>query len=117
MAAALLVVHHHTTGLLVAIAFVLFTVASTATVGLMFLYYSRHPGEAQTKLATYGTGWWRPGRRWPPWGCWWAGSWWSTDGSTSRRARPGAVTQTGLETGRGPDREGFTTPGLDSIAV
>ena len=51
MAAALVVVHHHTTGLLVAIAFALFTVASTATVGLMFLYYSRYPGEAQTQLA------------------------------------------------------------------
>jgi hypothetical protein len=51
MAAALVVVHHHTTGLLVAIAFVLFTVASTATVALMFVYYSRHPGEAQTQLA------------------------------------------------------------------
>ena len=34
-----------------AIAFVLFTVASTATVGLMFLYYARYPGEAQTQLA------------------------------------------------------------------
>ena len=51
MAAALVVVHHHTTGLLVAIAFALFTVASTATVGLMFLYYARYPGEAQTQLA------------------------------------------------------------------
>ena len=35
----------------VAIAFVLFTVASTATVGLMFLYYARYPGEAQARLA------------------------------------------------------------------
>ena len=51
IAAALVVVHHHTTGLLVAIAFALFTVVSTATVGLMFLYYARHPGEAQTQLA------------------------------------------------------------------
>lgn len=50
IAAALVVVHHHTTGLLVAIAFGLFTVASTATVGLMFLYYARNPGEAQTQL-------------------------------------------------------------------
>ena len=49
-AAALVVVHHHTTGLLVVIAFVLFTIASTATVGLMFVYYSRYPGEAQTQL-------------------------------------------------------------------
>ena len=51
IAAALVVVHHHTTGLLLIIAFVLFTVASTATVGLMFLYYARYPGEAQTQLA------------------------------------------------------------------
>jgi hypothetical protein len=29
----------------------LFTVASTATVGLMFLYYARYPGEAQARLA------------------------------------------------------------------
>jgi hypothetical protein len=50
-AAALVVVHHHTTGLRVAIAFALFTVASTATVGLMFLYYAWHPGEAQAQLA------------------------------------------------------------------
>jgi hypothetical protein len=50
-AAALVVVHSQTTGLLVAIAFVVFTVASTATVGLMFLYYARHPGEAQIQLA------------------------------------------------------------------
>ena len=50
-AAALVVVHNHTTGLRVLIAFVLFTVASTATVGLMFLYYARHPGEAETRLA------------------------------------------------------------------
>jgi hypothetical protein len=51
MAAALAVVHHHTTGLLVALAFAVFTIASTATVGLMFVYYSRYPGEAQARLA------------------------------------------------------------------
>ena len=50
-AAALVVVHSQTTGLLVAIAFALFTVASTATVALMFVYYARYPGEAQTRLA------------------------------------------------------------------
>jgi hypothetical protein len=50
-AAALVVVHNHTTGLRVAIAFALFTVASTATVGLMFLYYARFPGQAQAQLA------------------------------------------------------------------
>jgi hypothetical protein len=50
-AAALVVVHHHTTGILLVIAFALFTVVSTATVALMFVYYSRYPGEAQTQLA------------------------------------------------------------------
>ena len=50
-AAALVVVHSQTTGLLVAIAFALFTVASTATVALMFVYYARYPGEAQTRLS------------------------------------------------------------------
>ena len=50
-AASLVVVRNQETGLAVAIAFVLFTVASTATVGLMFLYYARYPGEAQARLA------------------------------------------------------------------
>jgi Sap, sulfolipid-1-addressing protein len=50
-AAALFVVHHHLAGLVAAIAFVFFTVASTATVGLMFLFYARHPDEAQTQLS------------------------------------------------------------------
>ena len=49
-AAALVVVHNQATGLRVLVAFGLFTVASTATVGLMFLYYARHPGEAETRL-------------------------------------------------------------------
>ena len=50
-AAALVVAHSQTSGLLAAIAFVLFTVASTATVGLMFVYYARYPGDAQSRLA------------------------------------------------------------------
>jgi hypothetical protein len=50
-AAALVVVHSETTGLLVAIAFALFTIASTATVLLMFVYYARYPGDAQERLA------------------------------------------------------------------
>ena len=50
-AASLVVVRHHESALVVAIAFLLFTVASTATVGLMFLYYARYPGEAQARLA------------------------------------------------------------------
>lgn len=49
-AAALVVAHNHTTGLRLLVAFGLFTVASTATVGLMFLYYARNPGEAEARL-------------------------------------------------------------------
>jgi hypothetical protein len=49
-AAALVVVHRNDSVLVVAIAFALFTVASTATIGLMFLYYARYPGEAQVRL-------------------------------------------------------------------
>ena len=50
--AALVVVHSHTSGLLDLVAFAVFTIASTATVGLMFLYYARNPAEASTRLAT-----------------------------------------------------------------
>jgi hypothetical protein len=50
-AAALVVVHNHTTGLRVLVAFALFTVASTATVALMFMYYARYPDEAGTMLS------------------------------------------------------------------
>lgn len=49
-AAALVVVHNHSSGLAVVVAFGLFTVASTATVGLMFLYYARNPGVAGARL-------------------------------------------------------------------
>ena len=49
-AAAIVVVHKDDSLLVVAIAFALFTIASTATVGLMFLYYARYPGEAQAQL-------------------------------------------------------------------
>jgi hypothetical protein len=51
-AAALVVVNQNDSVLVVAIAFALFTVASTATVGAMFVYYARYPGEAQTHLTT-----------------------------------------------------------------
>ncbi len=50
-AAALVVVHSQPTTVKVLIAFVLFTIASTATVTAMFLYYTRKPGEAKTRLA------------------------------------------------------------------
>ena len=50
-AAALVVVHDANTRVGVALAFVLFTVASTATVGLIFLYYAWHTGDAEIRLA------------------------------------------------------------------
>jgi hypothetical protein len=50
-AAAVVVAHHHAAGLLTLISFACFTVASTASVGLMFLYYTRRPGEAGAYLA------------------------------------------------------------------
>lgn len=50
-AAAIVVAHHHTRGLVTIFAFVCFTVASTASVGLMYLYYARRPGEAEAYLA------------------------------------------------------------------
>jgi hypothetical protein len=50
-AAALVVVRDDVSVLAVAVAFLVFTVASTATVALMFVYYARYPGEAQARLA------------------------------------------------------------------
>ncbi len=50
-AAAIVVVHHHATWLITLLAFAVFTVASTATVGLIFLYYARQPGVAEERLA------------------------------------------------------------------
>ena len=50
-AAALVVVHDQEAGIVALLAFVAFTVASTATVALMFLYYARYPGEAQAQLS------------------------------------------------------------------
>ena len=49
-AAAIVVVRHDLAGVLVVVAFLVFTVISTATVGLTFWYYSTHPGDAQTRL-------------------------------------------------------------------
>jgi hypothetical protein len=51
LAAAIVVVRHHLGGIVVVIAFLAFTVISTATVGATFWYYSRHPGDAQTRLS------------------------------------------------------------------
>ena len=51
-AAAALVVVDHSAGLFrVTIAFLLFMAVSTASVGLIYLYYARRPGEAEARLA------------------------------------------------------------------
>jgi Sap-like sulfolipid-1-addressing protein len=50
-AAAIYLAHHHVQGFLTLIAFACFTVASTASVGLMYLFYARRPGEAEAYLA------------------------------------------------------------------
>ena len=50
-AAAVIVVRHHSAVIVTAAAFVLFTLASTATVGLIYLYYARRPGEAEAHLS------------------------------------------------------------------
>jgi len=54
-AAAVVVVRHHSAFIVVVIAFALFTLASTATVGLIYLYYARRPGEAEAHrgVSTY----------------------------------------------------------------
>jgi len=50
-AAAVVVAHHHSSPLVTLIAFACFVVASTASVGLMYLFYARRPGEATAYLA------------------------------------------------------------------
>jgi hypothetical protein len=45
------VVHQHHAFVVALMAFLLFTVVSTATVGATYLYYSRHPGEADARLS------------------------------------------------------------------
>lgn len=50
-AAAVVVVHHHTALPATVIAFACFTVASTASVGLIYLRYARRPGEADAYLS------------------------------------------------------------------
>jgi Sap, sulfolipid-1-addressing protein len=49
-AAALVVLDHHTRFVTVAIAFLLFTAVSTASVALIYVYYARRPGQAQARL-------------------------------------------------------------------
>jgi hypothetical protein len=49
-AAAVVVIQHHGAWEVALVAFFVFTIVSTATVGLTFLYSARHPGEAQEHL-------------------------------------------------------------------
>lgn len=50
-AAAVVLARHHSALRTVVLAFVAFTLLSTATVGLIFLYYARRPGQAETRLS------------------------------------------------------------------
>jgi hypothetical protein len=50
-AAAVVLVRHHSAFPIVVLAFVVFAVLSTATVGLIFLYSARHPEEAGAHLS------------------------------------------------------------------
>jgi len=50
-AAALVLVHDHSAFVVAVIAFAMFAVVSTATVGAIYLYYARDPAEASARLA------------------------------------------------------------------
>ena len=50
-AAAVVLVRHHEALPIVVFAFLAFTLLSTATVGLIFLYFARRPGEAEGHLS------------------------------------------------------------------
>ena len=50
-AAAVVLVHHHSAFLIVVFAFVAFALLSTATIGLIFLYFARRPGQAEAHLS------------------------------------------------------------------
>ncbi|HRI96916.1 MAG TPA: hypothetical protein PLZ93_14980, partial [Nocardioides sp.] len=50
IAAAVVVAHHHSSPLVTLLAFVLFVIASTASVGGMYVFYARRPGEATAYL-------------------------------------------------------------------
>ena len=50
-AAAVVLVRHHSAFPIVVIAFLAFALLSTATVGLIFLYFARRPGEAEAHLS------------------------------------------------------------------
>ena len=50
-AAAVVLVRHHSAFLIVVFAFLAFALLSTATVGLIFLYFARRPGQAEAHLS------------------------------------------------------------------
>jgi hypothetical protein len=50
-AAAIFLARHQVGGVITLAAFACFTVASTASVGLMYLFYARRPGEAEAYMA------------------------------------------------------------------
>jgi hypothetical protein len=50
-ALAVVLIRHHSAALIAFIAFLVFTIVSTATVGLIFLYYARRPGQAEAYLS------------------------------------------------------------------
>ena len=50
-AAAVVLVRHHSAFLVVVFAFLAFALLSTATVGLIFLYFARRPGQAEAHLS------------------------------------------------------------------
>ena len=50
-AAAVVLVRHHSALLIVVFAFLAFALLSTATVGLIFLYFARRPGQAEAHLS------------------------------------------------------------------
>jgi hypothetical protein len=50
-ATAVVLVRHHAASLVVIVAFAAFTLLSTATVGLIFVYFTRRPGKAEAQLS------------------------------------------------------------------
>jgi hypothetical protein len=50
-AAAVVLVRHHSAFLVVLFAFLVFAVLSTATVGVIFVYFARRPGQAEAHLS------------------------------------------------------------------
>lgn len=51
VAAAVLLVRHHDALRIVVFAFLVFSLLSTATIGLIFVYFARRPGEAEVHLS------------------------------------------------------------------